>query len=61
MFDNNLVLLAPDTVERLSIQTDHTFVLATPISGPAFMWQPHTLSLEMELPTKQNIKILKAR
>lgn len=29
----------------------HTFVLATPISGPALIWTPQSVSLEMELPT----------
>ncbi|OWK12542.1 hypothetical protein Celaphus_00002866 [Cervus elaphus hippelaphus] len=28
-----------------------TFVLATPISGPALMWTPQSVSREMELPT----------
>lgn len=29
----------------------HTLVLATPISGPALMWTPQSVSLEIELPT----------
>ena len=29
-----------------------TLVLATPISGPALMWHPHILSLDIELPTR---------
>lgn len=28
-----------------------TLVLATPISGPALMWTPQSVSREMELPT----------
>lgn len=29
----------------------HTLVLATPTSGPALMWTPQSVSLEIELPT----------
>lgn len=32
-------------------QTSRTLVLATPISGPALMWTPQSVSREMELPT----------
>ena len=28
-----------------------TFVLATPISGPAFIWTPQSVNREIELPT----------
>lgn len=40
-----------------SILIGDTFVLATPISGPALMWQPHILSLDIELPTVETTEI----
>lgn len=37
-----------------------TLVLATPISGPALMWTPQSVSLEIELPTALVMPTVKA-
>ena len=38
-----------------------TLVLATPISGPALMWTPQSVSWEMELPTVLVTPTVRAR
>jgi hypothetical protein len=42
-------------------QAKPTLVLATPISGPALMWTPQSVSREMELPTVLVTPTVRAR